>query len=54
VTPGLVLAPNTHVVLEVDAAGMRRDGHQFAASANGVWLTQSVPMRFLRALADDQ
>ncbi|WP_445524867.1 RNA 2'-phosphotransferase [Streptomyces cyslabdanicus] len=36
------------VVLAVDAAAMHRDGHVFRVSANGVWLTQSVPPRYLR------
>ncbi|MFD4611886.1 RNA 2'-phosphotransferase [Streptomyces sp. NPDC058440] len=36
------------VVLSVDAAAMHRDGHVFHVSANGVWLTQSVPPRYLR------
>lgn len=31
------------VVLAVDAAAMHADGHQFFVSANGVWLTESVP-----------
>ncbi|WP_030188986.1 RNA 2'-phosphotransferase [Streptomyces violaceorubidus] len=36
------------VVLAVDAAAMHRDGHVFHVSANGVWLTQHVPSRYLR------
>ncbi|EYT79981.1 RNA 2'-phosphotransferase [Streptomyces sp. Tu 6176] len=36
------------VVLAVDAAAMHRDGHVFRVSANGVWLTQAVPPRYLR------
>ncbi|MFD9790821.1 RNA 2'-phosphotransferase [Streptomyces sp. NPDC059070] len=36
------------VVLSVDAAAMRRDGHVFRLSANGVWLTDAVPPRHLR------
>ncbi|MGW1256109.1 RNA 2'-phosphotransferase [Streptomyces sp. NPDC002513] len=36
------------VVLAVDAGAMRRDGHVFHVSANGVWLTQAVPPRYLR------
>jgi putative RNA 2'-phosphotransferase len=35
------------VVLEVDAAAMRRAGHVFRVSANGVWLTEHVPVPFL-------
>jgi putative RNA 2'-phosphotransferase len=36
------------VVLGVDAAAMHRDGHVFHVSENGVWLTGSVPPRYLR------
>ncbi|GGX11910.1 putative RNA 2'-phosphotransferase [Streptomyces malachitofuscus] len=36
------------VVLSVDAGAMHRDGHVFHVSANGVWLTQAVPSRYLR------
>lgn len=35
------------VVLGVDAAGMHRAGHVFRVSANGVWLVDAVPSRFL-------
>jgi len=31
------------VILTVDARRMHRDGHKFYLSANGVWLTDSVP-----------
>ncbi|GGV73073.1 RNA 2'-phosphotransferase [Streptomyces massasporeus] len=36
------------VVLTVDADAMHRDGHVFHVSANGVWLTEAVPARYLR------
>ena len=36
------------IVLSVDAAAMHRDGHVFHVSANGVWLTEAVPPRYLR------
>lgn len=36
------------VVLSVDAGAMHRDGHEFRVSANGVWLTEAVPPRYLR------
>jgi putative RNA 2'-phosphotransferase len=36
------------VILSVDAGTMHRDGHVFHISANGVWLTQRVPPRYLR------
>ncbi|WP_225442607.1 RNA 2'-phosphotransferase [Paenibacillus lycopersici] len=31
------------VLLQIDAAGMRREGHRFYLSANGVWLCDYVP-----------
>lgn len=36
------------VVLSVDAGTMHTDGHTFHVSANGVWLTDAVPQRYLR------
>ncbi|MFJ4336683.1 RNA 2'-phosphotransferase [Streptomyces sp. NPDC088915] len=36
------------VVLSVDAGAMHRAGHVFHVSANGVWLADAVPPRFLR------
>lgn len=36
------------VVITVDAGAMHRAGHVFRVSANGVWLTASVPPEFLR------
>jgi putative RNA 2'-phosphotransferase len=36
-----------HVVFEVDAARMARDGFAFYRSTNGVWLTDDVPPRYL-------
>ncbi|MFI8166876.1 RNA 2'-phosphotransferase [Streptomyces sp. NPDC085931] len=36
------------VVLTVDAGAMHRDGHVFHVSPNGVWLTETVPPRYLR------
>jgi putative RNA 2'-phosphotransferase len=38
------------VVLEIDAAAMRRDGLLFYRSANGVWLVDHVPPIYLRPL----
>ncbi len=38
------------VVLRVDAEGMARDGAVFTRSANGVWLVDAVPPRYLRAV----
>jgi len=31
-------------ILEVDAAGVAKDGHKFYCSANGVWLAEGVPV----------
>ncbi|GAA0230017.1 RNA 2'-phosphotransferase [Saccharothrix mutabilis subsp. mutabilis] len=39
------------VVLEVDAAAMHAAGHEFRVSANGVWLTATVPPGYLRERA---
>jgi len=36
-----------HCVLLVDSAAMHTGGHRFAVSANGVWLTEVVPPRFV-------
>ena len=38
----------TAAVLLVEAAAMAADGHVFLRSANGVWLVDSVPARYLR------
>jgi putative RNA 2'-phosphotransferase len=38
------------VVLRVDAAGMAAAGHAFQVSANGVWLTASVPPEYLNRI----
>ena len=40
------------VVLRVDAAAMAADGHLFTVSANGVWLTDAVPVRYLQISGD--
>jgi putative RNA 2'-phosphotransferase len=39
------------VVFTVDAATMIDDGYLFYRSANGVWLTDQVPARYLRSSA---
>ncbi|MFV2171888.1 RNA 2'-phosphotransferase [Actinomadura sp. LOL_016] len=36
------------VVLAVRAGRMAADGHEFRVTSNGVWLTASVPPRYLR------
>ncbi|HVF43195.1 MAG TPA: RNA 2'-phosphotransferase [Pyrinomonadaceae bacterium] len=35
------------VILKVESGRMRRDGHEFFLSANGVWLTERVPPEYL-------
>lgn len=40
------------VILEVDAVGMASQGHTFYLSANGVWLTESVPAAFLKQASE--
>lgn len=37
----------TPVVLQIDAAGMHREGHAFYLSKNNVWLTERVPPEFI-------
>ncbi len=38
------------VLLRIAAARMHADGHVFRCSANGVWLTEAVPPRYLETL----
>lgn len=38
------------VVYEVAAGAMQADGYVFLQSVNGVWLTQHVPVKYLRRL----
>ena len=40
------------VVLSIDATAMQRAGHLFYCTANGVWLTDSVPPEFIRTTGD--
>ena len=35
------------VIYTVDAAGMHNDGYKFYCSVNGVWLTETVPVKYL-------
>ncbi len=37
----------TAMLLAIDAAAMSADGHAFWRSANGVWLAETVPLRYL-------
>ncbi|HEY8985065.1 MAG TPA: RNA 2'-phosphotransferase [Streptomyces sp.] len=36
------------IVLTVDSGAMHRAGHVFQLSANGVWLTEGVPVEYIR------
>jgi putative RNA 2'-phosphotransferase len=36
------------VILEIDAAAMAADGHPFWITPNQVWLTETVPPRYIR------
>ena len=38
------------VIYEIDCRGMSGDGYRFFLSANQVWLTKEVPVRYLRKL----
>ncbi len=40
------------VILEVDARHMSEQGYAFYLSANGVWLTDSVPVAFLKQVSE--
>lgn len=39
-----------HVVLKVSARKMWEDGHRFWLSRNGVWLTETVPPKYLEII----
>jgi putative RNA 2'-phosphotransferase len=41
------------VIFKVWAETMNEDGHVFYRSANGVWLTESVPVRYLEPMEED-
>ena len=40
-------------IFEVDAGQMQADGFEFFISENGVWLTGSVPIKYLRKFFDE-
>jgi putative RNA 2'-phosphotransferase len=40
------------LILRVDSGAMQRNGHLFYQSANGVWLTDAVPPRYLTLVAE--
>ena len=37
-------------IYEIDCRGMTKDGYHFFLSANNVWLTKEVPVRYLKKL----
>lgn len=39
---------NQPVILEIDSAAMYTDGYKFFLSENGVWLTDNVPLKYLK------
>lgn len=38
------------VILSIDSAAMNTDGYTFYLSANGVWLTDTVPMKYIKKI----
>ena len=40
------------VILSIASGAMHADGHLFFRSANGVWLTEQVPARYITFGAD--
>jgi putative RNA 2'-phosphotransferase len=40
-------------LLKIDAGEMHRNGFKFFKSANGVWLTESVPSKYIRTITTD-
>lgn len=44
----------TPVVLKIDAAAMYADGALFGVSDNDVWCTESVPVRYVLAVLNDE
>jgi putative RNA 2'-phosphotransferase len=41
------------VILVIESARMAADGYRFRLSANGVWLTDHVPPRYIRLLGEE-
>jgi len=42
------------VLLRIDAAKMKADGYSFYLAANGVWLVDHVPPRYLQVLSPSE
>lgn len=41
------------VLLSIDARRMHADGHEFFVTGNSVWLTESVPAKYLEVVGDE-
>jgi len=39
---------NKPIILEINSAAMNTDGFKFYLSANGVWLTDNVPLKYVK------
>lgn len=39
---------NKPIILEIDSAAMSTDGYKFYLSDNGVWLTDNVPLKYIK------
>ena len=39
---------NKPIILEIDSAAMNTDGYKFYLSANDVWLTDNVPLKYIK------
>ena len=42
------------VIYEIDCFKMNEDGYRFYLSANGIWLTKSVPVKYMRKVISAQ
>ena len=42
------------IIYTVNAAQMHKDGYKFYISKNGVWLTKSVPVKYLIDITEDE
>ena len=42
------------VIYEIDCLKMNEDGYRFYLSANGIWLTKSVPAKYMRKVISAQ
>ena len=42
------------VIYEIDCRKMGEDGYRFYLSENGIWLTKSVPAKYMRKVSPAQ